>query len=129
MRTWTEKNIPWRKRYFQCTSYKTTTESCCHPNLKALFFKLMFAVSFLTNTRFYAKKSFVLDRDGVINHDYGYVHKKKNFHFIEGIFDLVSYAVKRGYEIVVVTNQAGIAHGFYTERDFNGINLLDERCF
>ena len=60
-----------------------------------------------------------LDRDGVINHDYGYVHKKKNFHFIEGIFDLVSYAVKRGYEIVVVTNQAGIAHGFYTERDFH----------
>lgn len=65
------------------------------------------------------KKALFLDRDGVINEDYGYVHSRKNFQFIEGIFDLVSYASIRGYEVVVVTNQAGIAYGYYSERDFH----------
>ena len=59
-----------------------------------------------------------LDRDGVINIDYGHVHTQERFIFNEGIFDIVSLANKRGFLVIVVTNQAGIAKGMYTEKDF-----------
>lgn len=59
-----------------------------------------------------------LDRDGVININKGYVHKEEDCEFIEGIFDLVKRANQLGYKVVVVTNQAGIARGYYTEDTF-----------
>jgi D-glycero-D-manno-heptose 1,7-bisphosphate phosphatase len=59
-----------------------------------------------------------LDRDGVINEDLGYVHLRKDFNFIEGIFDLVRVAKDAGMACVVVTNQAGIGRGYYSEQDF-----------
>ncbi|CAA9892537.1 D-glycero-alpha-D-manno-heptose-1, 7-bisphosphate 7-phosphatase [Candidatus Methylobacter favarea] len=63
-----------------------------------------------------------LDRDGVINIDKGYVHNKENCEFINGIFDLVKRANQHSYKVVVVTNQAGIARGFYTEEQFLGFS-------
>ena len=60
-----------------------------------------------------------LDRDGVINIDYGYVYTKDRFVFHDGIFELVNKANSYGYLVIVVTNQAGIAKGLYTEKDFN----------
>ena len=60
-----------------------------------------------------------LDRDGVINIDHGYVHQKENFNFIDGIFDLVKMANKHHFKVIVVTNQAGIARGLYSEDNFN----------
>ena len=63
-----------------------------------------------------------LDRDGVINHDYGYVHLRHDFKFTDGIFELTSHATKRSYKIVVVTNQAGIGKGFYSEEAFIELN-------
>ena len=45
-----------------------------------------------------------LDRDGVINVDYGYVHAKDNFVFNEEIFDLVSFANSKNFLVIVVTN-------------------------
>ena len=62
-----------------------------------------------------------LDRDGVINVDHAYVHHPKDFQFIEGIFELVAAANKAGYLVVVVTNQAGIGRGYYTEADFHAL--------
>ncbi len=59
-----------------------------------------------------------LDRDGVINVDHGHVHRRENFEFIQGIFDLVLQARRLGYKTVVVTNQAGIGRGIYTEDQF-----------
>ena len=67
-----------------------------------------------------------LDRDGVINHDYGYVHKREDFDFVDGIFDLARYAHERRYKLVVVTNQSGIARGYYTEEQFH--QLTDWMC-
>ncbi|KQO79772.1 HAD family hydrolase [Rhizobium sp. Leaf262] len=64
------------------------------------------------------KAALFLDRDGVINEDLGYVHKVENFHFIDGIFKLCQYARKAGMMIFVVTNQAGIGRGYYTESQF-----------
>ena len=65
------------------------------------------------------KSALFLDRDGVINIDYGYVHTKDKFVFNDGIFKLVNKANSHGYLVIVVTNQAGIAKGLYSENDFN----------
>lgn len=65
-----------------------------------------------------ARKALFLDRDGVINVDSNYVHRVEDFEFLPGIFDLCNAAAERGYLIVVVTNQAGIGRGYYTEADF-----------
>ena len=66
-----------------------------------------------------ANSAVFLDRDGVINRDHGYVHNRENFHFIDGIFDLARHAYKHNYKLVVITNQAGIARGYYTEEQFH----------
>ena len=63
-------------------------------------------------------KALFLDRDGVINYDYGYVHSKENFVFVEGIFDLTLQAVLHSYEVFVVTNQAGIGKNIFSEKTF-----------
>jgi D-glycero-D-manno-heptose 1,7-bisphosphate phosphatase len=59
-----------------------------------------------------------LDRDGVINVDRGYVCREEEFEFIEGIFTLVAAARSCGHAIVVITNQAGIGRGLYSEEQF-----------
>lgn len=67
-----------------------------------------------------------LDRDGVINVDHGYVYKPEDFDFVDGIFELVAEANRLDYLVVVVTNQAGIGRGYYTEKDFHA--LTDWMC-
>lgn len=62
-----------------------------------------------------------LDRDGVINVDHGYVHRPEEFEFFEGIFELVAAAKRAGYLVIVVTNQAGIGRGYYSEADFHAL--------
>ena len=64
------------------------------------------------------KKALFLDRDGVINVEKGYVHTIEEFEFKEGIFDLCRAAVSNRMSLIVVTNQAGIGRGFYTEKAF-----------
>lgn len=66
-----------------------------------------------------SSRALFLDRDGVINEDAGYVCRKEDFRFMDGIFELVAKAKANGYLVVVVTNQAGIGRGYYTEDDFN----------
>jgi D-glycero-D-manno-heptose 1,7-bisphosphate phosphatase len=60
----------------------------------------------------------LLDRDGVINVDHGYVWRAADFEFMPGIFDLGRAAHGLGWRLVVITNQAGIGRGLYTEADF-----------
>lgn len=64
------------------------------------------------------KKAVFLDRDGVINHDHGYTSHPDKFDFIDGVFEACQRFIDQGYIIVVVTNQSGIARGYYTETDF-----------
>ena len=59
-----------------------------------------------------------LDRDGVINVEKNYVHRVEDFEFLDGIFDLCRAATERNMPIVVVTNQAGIGRGYYSEAQF-----------
>ena len=64
-------------------------------------------------------KVIFLDRDGVINQEVGYLHKSKNFKFIDGIFEACKYFQSLGFKVIVVTNQSGIARGYYQETDFH----------
>jgi D-glycero-D-manno-heptose 1,7-bisphosphate phosphatase len=66
-------------------------------------------------------KALFLDRDGVINVESGYVHRRESFEFIPGIFELCRAAQSLDYLLVVATNQAGIARGYYSESDFNDL--------
>jgi len=63
-------------------------------------------------------KALFLDRDGIINIDHGYVYKIADFEFVDGIFELCQKAQQLDYKIIVITNQAGIARGYYNENDF-----------
>lgn len=56
-----------------------------------------------------------LDRDGVINEDRGYVYRVGDFCFIDGSLGLCRNARAAGMAIVVVSDQAGIGRGYYTE--------------
>jgi len=71
-------------------------------------------------------KALILDRDGVINQNHGYVHKQEDFDFIDGIFDLARNAHAKNYRLLVSTNQAGIGRGYYTEDQFH--QLTDWMC-
>ena len=58
------------------------------------------------------KAAVFLDRDGVINYDYGYVHKIKNFDLRDGVIQGLRYLIKKNYYIFIITNQAGIGKKF-----------------
>ena len=64
------------------------------------------------------QKAAFLDRDGVINADHGYVSQPENFEWLPGVFEACRELARLGYAIVVVTNQSGIARGYYGEEDF-----------
>ncbi len=64
-----------------------------------------------------------LDRDGVINREVSYLHRIEDFNYTERCIDGLRNLIALGFEIVVVTNQAGIARGYYTELDYQ--NLTD----
>ena len=67
------------------------------------------------------RRALFLDRDGVINVDHGYVCRPEDFHFVDGIFELCRTAAALDYLIFVITNQAGIARGFFTEQEFHAL--------
>lgn len=65
-----------------------------------------------------SKRALFLDRDGVVNIDKGYVYKIEDFEFVTGIFELCRYFQEKGYLLIIVTNQSGIARKLYTETDY-----------
>ena len=68
-------------------------------------------------------KALFIDRDGVINREKDYVHKIEDFEFIDGVFDALKEFISKGFLIIVITNQAGIARGLYSEKDFEDLTL------
>jgi D-glycero-D-manno-heptose 1,7-bisphosphate phosphatase len=68
-----------------------------------------------------SKRALFLDRDGVVNVEIGYLHRIEDVKFVPGIFSLCRTAMRLGYRLVIVTNQAGIARGYYNEADFESL--------
>lgn len=64
------------------------------------------------------KKALFLDRDGVINKEKNYLYKIDEFEFIDGVFKACRYFQDMDYLLIIITNQAGIARGIYSEKDF-----------
>jgi D,D-heptose 1,7-bisphosphate phosphatase len=60
-------------------------------------------------------KALFLDRDGVVNIDCGYVWRSADFRFQAGLFELCRHFQHRDYKIIIITNQSGVARGYYTE--------------
>ena len=64
------------------------------------------------------QKIVYLDRDGVINTEVNYLYKIDEFEFIDGVFEACFYFIKKGYNIIIITNQSGIAKGIYKLEDY-----------
>jgi D-glycero-D-manno-heptose 1,7-bisphosphate phosphatase len=62
-----------------------------------------------------------LDRDGVINEEVDYLHEPDRVVLVAGVADAIAALTRAGLAVVVVTNQAGIARGMYTERELAAV--------
>lgn len=67
------------------------------------------------------KPALLLDRDGVLNVDHGYVHRPEQFEWVSGAIAAIKKANDAGALVIVVTNQAGIARGYYDDAQFNAL--------
>ncbi|MDQ8051136.1 HAD family hydrolase [Luteibacter sp.] len=74
-------------------------------------------------------RALFLDRDGIINIDHGYVHRPESTELVPGIVELVASARDLGYLPIVVTNQAGIGRGLYSEDEFLAYTAWLHRYF
>ncbi|MBC9877508.1 HAD family hydrolase [Bradyrhizobium sp. INPA01-394B] len=62
------------------------------------------------------------DRDGVLNHDAGYLFEAAKFEWMDGAREAVRLVNEAGYFAFVVTNQSGVARGFYEESDVHALH-------
>ncbi len=68
-------------------------------------------------------KGLFLDRDGVINHDPGdYTYSLEEFHILPTVIEGLKLAQDKGYKIILITNQGGIAKGLYAESEVHRIH-------
>jgi len=75
----------------------------------------------MRNNNIPQKKVIFLDRDGIVNKDTNYLYKISDFQFTLGIIDACLYLLRLDYHLIIITNQSGIARGYYNTEDY--INL------
>lgn len=66
-------------------------------------------------------KFLFLDRDGVINEDFGYVHRTSDIVYVDNVFDMIKRFADNGYEIAIVTNQSGVGRGYFSETEYREV--------
>jgi D-glycero-D-manno-heptose 1,7-bisphosphate phosphatase len=76
----------------------------------------------MTMINSHATPAIFFDRDGVLNVDKGYVFRKEDFVWVEGAREAIALACAKGYSTFVITNQSGIARGFYTLDDMHRLH-------
>lgn len=68
------------------------------------------------------RRAVFIDRDGTLNEESGYLHRAEDCCFIPGAIEAVALLNDAGLQVVVVTNQSGIARGYYTEADLEKLH-------
>ena len=68
-----------------------------------------------------------LDRDGTMNEEVHYLHRPEDVRLIPGTAQAVRMFHEAGFRVVVVTNQAGVARGYYTEADVEALHAYMNR--
>lgn len=63
-----------------------------------------------------------LDRDGTINEEVNYLHRPEDLRILSGVPEAIRLFNEHGYQVVVVTNQAGVARGYYREEDVENLH-------
>lgn len=63
-----------------------------------------------------------LDRDGTLNEEVHYLHRKEDLKLLDGVAEALRIFKEHGYRLVVVTNQAGVARGYYAEADVEALH-------
>lgn len=74
-------------------------------------------------------KAVFFDRDGVLNVDSGYLHSMDQLQWIEGARETVAWLTAEGWLTFVVTNQSGVARGYYSEQDVRNLHLGMNEAF
>lgn len=68
------------------------------------------------------QKTAFLDRDGTIIEENGYISQVKQIEFIPGSVKAIQILKSLGYKIVVITNQSGVAQGYFTEKTLKKVH-------
>lgn len=74
------------------------------------------------------KKAIFLDRDGTLNVEVDYLHEREKMELIPGTVEALRILQDKGYLLIVVTNQSGVARGYFTMREVNEVNEYMEEC-
>ena len=68
------------------------------------------------------RRAVFLDRDGTINVEKSYLHKIDDFEFISGVPEAIKSLKDAGFLVIVVSNQSGIARGYFNEKAVEALN-------
>ena len=68
------------------------------------------------------KKAIFLDRDGTINIEKDYLYKITDFEFLPGVIEALKLLQENNFLLIIITNQSGIARGYYTEEQYRNLN-------
>ena len=72
-------------------------------------------------------KAAFFDRDGTLNVDVHYLYRPEDFIWIDGAVDAIKFCNAQGYKVIVVTNQSGVARGYYGEDDVRRLHAWMNR--
>ncbi|MFI3285217.1 MAG: HAD family hydrolase [Rikenellaceae bacterium] len=67
-------------------------------------------------------RAVLLDRDGTINVDYGYLHDASQLEFLQGAIEALQRLQEKGYLLIIITNQSGIGRGYFNESQYREFN-------
>lgn len=73
-----------------------------------------------------SRKAVFLDRDGVIIEDVGYLGDPSRVRFLSGAVEAIRILNEQGFLVIVISNQSGVARGYLSERDVNGVHAAIE---
>lgn len=74
----------------------------------------------------YKNAAVFLDRDGTINEDSGYIDSPEKLVIIDGVYSAIKKLNSKGFKVVVITNQSGVARGYFSKGAVDAVNKMLE---